>query len=275
MLVVISHASELAACLVAAAILERFSYSIKIVVVVKRTPGSRLGIRGPGMPWCGLSTVSNPRIPHWGFLRQAVLWKYLRSSLVFLESIVPVKSGVSEPDLPHTAQRLTLRVALSDGRHDCGLFYHPFILLESLKRHFLSTGNVSLASVQLEQDLHAMVAGLSEKPLWIDFQTPTQGNLDFDLLVHSLLSAVHYLQNPPPFSPSSVLWLPRLKAAAGQHGLLQTCILESAGSVRRLAVTDTSSWSNLNYDYDLFFAFRSCGMVLDAVGNMFPAPSKL
>lgn len=243
--VVVSHSQALAAYLVAASLRLYFpSRNFKIIVV------ESLDTNLTSQPYCGISTVSNQRLVHGEFFKNAFFRGVLQSALSFLGSIQIHSLGRTEhPDFPQNQHGIRATIGLPDQH--IALLYHPQILLHRLRQSLLADPLVTFLSVPNRNAVSQVRADL-----YITF-APGEGNNkmdNLDLTAHSCLCPVEGLSAP-------VLWLPLFKATTQMFEAIFTNTLSS--SVLEIHTV------NLNNNeicfasrYDLNHGIKACDYVL-------------
>lgn len=266
---VISHRSTLVSYLVATALRLYYRQRTIRIVIVEIFDRNLKDIR----PWCGVSTVSNPRMLHHGFLCEAIVAEVLGQHLGFMDSI-QIRDSAQRfaPELP--AQGLRISAHPGTPRQYLALLYHPAVVAGVL-RGFLAGANVSFTSVLSESAILDVVRHLGPV-CWINFARGDLDNrhMDVDMLVHSQLTAVEYSANSRTkySGPLSLLWLPRFRADTKMFSeAIFTSELRSLGksSVLTVHAINLNIYENdFSLRHDLLHGLKASDYVLQMVDQM-------
>lgn len=246
----ISHRSPLVAFFVAASIKLYFRHrSLRIVIVeVFRTR------KNASRPFCGVSTVSNLRMPLWPFLYNVLLLQIASPALFFAQSVQVLQGAPStgmSPELPMWRQYLKVLARGGNSSKCLALFYWPEHLEHVLFRYLAQSDSVSFMSVHNHNDIPSVIQNTSRNDLspdvWMHFGSGDFCNkrVDLDVLASAHMAgfqtseAEHHhngenlenleifqhqhqrkyprhmqAQHPSQVHLSSVLWLPQFKGVA-------------------------------------------------------------
>ncbi|GEQ67294.1 hypothetical protein JCM33374_g958 [Metschnikowia sp. JCM 33374] len=199
------------------------------------------------------------------------------------------------PDFPLANQQSVVVARISANEAYAGLLYHPEYLIETLKRFFAHSSNISFTSVGSESTVPSMVRNLPGKVFWINltggrttsgFSLTGRGFSNNDMVIQSKVCSFEPML--PSFGkhsagvsgiPRTVLWIPFLKTsfAPGIEPRLR-CQTSTSGNITSIDISsgvDSALADEVNQRYDLLYCLRVCGYVLDCVGEISHIMSRL
>lgn len=283
---VVCHSVPLVAYLVAATLRIYFGRLVNIYIIERTFPNLN---SNDSSVWCGVSTVSIGRIPHWKSLEHLLLGGILRDVLIQVDSIHIHEQSETQ----YKFSKPIINATESINGSVFGIFYHPRMVTDRLRQFLANSPNTFfLSSNSRDQSFlnhNALPSKFVLDLVWLDFEGSTEryqvgerleqapapcskfGTCSARILANSRRRVFANSYSEPLVIPD-VLWLPMYRASAGVFGELifthERNISMSQSHFRIATSNSNSTQFGICLKNDLLWGIRACGYVIECLREL-------